>query len=185
MALFGGKSKEDEKQSQAGSPPAGSTTGAAGKKQPDSSSLFSPFKNQSDSSIAGASKPQGSRGMANIGKSITIQGDLTGNEDLIIEGTVKGRVELPNNQLTIGEGGKVNAELNAKSIVIVGNVNGNVNASERLEIHGKGVVNGDVRAPRLIVQEGAVINGSVEMTKAETKASTGTPPIKAEQRKAV
>jgi cytoskeletal protein CcmA (bactofilin family) len=183
MALFGGKSKEEEGKSNTGTPQAGNQTGGAGKKTSDSSSSYSPFKSQSDSSIAGANTPQGSSGMANIGKSISIQGDLSGNEDLVIEGTVKGRVELPNNQLTVGEGGQLNAEINAKSIVIVGNVNGNVNASERLEIHGSGVVNGDVRAPRLIVQEGAVINGSVEMTKSEAKVNT--PPLKAEQRKAV
>jgi cytoskeletal protein CcmA (bactofilin family) len=185
MALFGGKSKDDEGKSTSSTPQPDNTTGAPGNPRPETTSSFSPFKNQSNSSNAGANNPQGSSGMANIGKSISIQGDLTGNEDLVIEGTVKGRVELPNNQLTIGEGGKVHAELNAKSIVIVGNVNGNVNASERLEIHGSGVVNGDVRAPRLIVQEGAVINGSVEMTKADAKAGTNTPPLKAEQRKAV
>ncbi len=117
--------------------------------------------------------------MANIGKSISIQGDLTGNEDLVIEGKVKGRIELPNNQLTIGEGGNVNAELNAKTIVIVGQVTGNVNASERLEIQSNGVVNGDVRAPRLIVHEGAVINGGVEMTKGGTQAAVkpGQQPL--------
>jgi len=124
--------------------------------------------------------------MANIGKSISIQGDLTGNEDLVIEGKIKGRIELPNNQLTIGEGGNVHAELNGKSIVIVGQVSGNVNASERLEIHASGVVNGDVRAPRLVVQEGAVINGSVEMTKGQpkTEAKPAQQPLKAEPHKA-
>jgi cytoskeletal protein CcmA (bactofilin family) len=185
MALFGGKSKDDENKSTTSNPQADNPTGATGKPRTETTSSFSPFKNQSDSSIARANNPHGSSRMANIGKSITIQGDLTGNEDLVIEGTVKGRVELPNNQLTIGEGGKLHAELNAKSVVIVGNVNGNVNASERVEIHGTGVVNGDVRTPRLIVQEGAVINGSVEMTKADAKAGASTPPLKAEQRKAV
>jgi len=121
--------------------------------------------------------------MANIGKSISIQGDLTGNEDLVVEGKVKGRIELPNNQLTIGEGGNVHAELNAKTIIIVGQVSGNVNASERLEIQANGVVNGDVRSPKLIVQEGAVINGGVEMTKgsAQAAAKPGQKPLKTEQ----
>ncbi len=126
--------------------------------------------------------------MANIGKSISIQGDLTGNEDLVIEGKVKGRIELPNNQLTIGDGGNVHAELNAKAIIIVGQVSGNVNASERLEIQANGVVNGDVRAPKLIVHEGAVINGGVEMTKGSSAQAAAKPgqqqqPLKAEGQK--
>ena len=58
--------------------------------------------------------------MANIGKSITIKGDLTGNEDLVIEGKVEGRVELPNNQLTVGANGVVKAEVSAKTVVVIG-----------------------------------------------------------------
>ncbi len=109
-------------------------------------------------------------GMANIGKSISIKGDLTGNEDIQVEGTVEGRVELPNNQFTIGADGKVRAEINAKQVVVIGQVNGNIHATERVEVQATGVVNGDVSAPRLIVHEGAVINGSIEMTKTATPA---------------
>ena len=103
--------------------------------------------------------------MANIGKSISIKGDLTGNEDIVIEGKVEGKVELPNNQLTIGGDGSVNAEITAKSVVIIGRVKGNVDGTERIEIQATGIVEGDVSAPRLVVAEGAVVNGSVAMTK--------------------
>jgi cytoskeletal protein CcmA (bactofilin family) len=102
--------------------------------------------------------------MANIGKSIVIKGDLSGNEDLVIEGRVEGKVDLPNNRLTIGAGGQVQAQVHAKNVVVVGRVAGNVSASERLEIQASGIVEGDVKAPRLIVAEGAVLNGSVEMS---------------------
>jgi len=108
--------------------------------------------------------------MANIGKSITLKGDLSGNEDLVIEGHIEGRVDLPNNQLTIGANGSCAAEVHAKTVVVVGKVTGNVIASERIEIQATGLVNGDVSAPRLIVQEGAVVNGSIEMG-AKAKAS--------------
>ena len=101
--------------------------------------------------------------MANVGKSITLKGDLSGNEDLVIEGHIEGRVDLPNNQLTIGANGSCAAEVHAKTVVVVGKVTGNVIASERIEIQATGLVNGDVSAPRLIVQEGAVVNGSIEM----------------------
>jgi cytoskeletal protein CcmA (bactofilin family) len=101
--------------------------------------------------------------MASIGKSITIQGDLSGDEDLIIEGTVDGKVELPNNQVTIGAHATVRAELLAKSVVVIGRVTGNVHGSERVEIQATGIVEGDVTAPRLIIAEGGVINGAVQM----------------------
>ena len=75
-----------------------------------------------------------------------------------------GKVELPTAQLTIGANGVVRAEVNAKAVVVVGRCTGNVNGSERVEIQATGVVEGDVHAPRLVVAEGAVINGSIHMT---------------------
>ena len=101
--------------------------------------------------------------MANIGKSITIKGDLTGNEDLQIEGTVEGRIDLPNNELTVGAEGQVKAEIHAKAVIVIGHVTGNVSGTDRIEIQEAGKVDGDVKAPRLVVQEGAVLNGSIEM----------------------
>jgi cytoskeletal protein CcmA (bactofilin family) len=111
--------------------------------------------------------------MANIGKSISLKGDLSGNEDLTIEGHVEGRVDLPNNLLTIGANGSVNAEVHAKTVVVVGKVTGNVSAAERIEIQATGLVNGDVSAPRLVVAEGAVVNGSIEMGVKKGAAQTG------------
>ncbi len=114
--------------------------------------------------------------MANIGKSITLKGDLSGNEDLVIEGHIEGRVDLPSNQLTIGANGSCSAEVHAKTVVVIGKVNGNVIATERIEIQATGLVNGDVSAPKLIVQEGAVVNGSIEMgnkAKASQAAAAG------------
>ena len=116
--------------------------------------------------------------MANIGKSITLKGDLSGNEDLIIEGHIEGRVDLPNNMLTIGANGSCSAEVHAKTVVVVGKVTGNVSATERIEIQATGLVNGDVAAPRLVVAEGAVVNGSIEMgTKKTGPVATGTPAL--------
>ncbi len=128
---------------------------------------------------------EGKADMANIGKSITISGDLTGEEDLVIEGKVEGKVTLPNSQLTIGANGSIKAEVQAKSVVVIGRVSGNVRGTERVEIQATGIVEGDVIAPRLIVAEGAVVNGSIQMTskagaaahapsQAETRRLTGT-----------
>ena len=107
---------------------------------------------------------RGEEGMANIGKSITIKGDLTGNEDIVVEGTVEGKIDLPSNQLTVGANGTAKAEITAKTIVVIGKVSGNVNGTERVEIQATGVVEGDVSSPRLVVAEGAVLNGSIHMT---------------------
>ncbi len=126
--------------------------------------------------------------MANIGKAISIRGDLTGNEDMVIEGQVEGKVDLPNNQLTIGANGKVKAEIHAKGIVIVGHVVGNVIGLERVEIQATGRVEGDVTAPKLIVAEGAQLNGAIQMgqkgnrTEA-TGSETAAAPTAADVRK--
>ena len=123
--------------------------------------------------------------MASIGKSISIKGDLTGNEDIVIEGSVEGKVDLPNNQLTVGANGKVKAELNAKAVVVVGHVTGNVKGTERCEIQATGVVEGDVTAPKLIVAEGAVLNGAIRMggksgasATAPAPAAQGSPEVR-------
>ena len=110
--------------------------------------------------------------MANIGKSISIRGDLTGNEDMVIEGQVEGKVDLPNNQLTVGANGKVKAEIHAKSVVVVGHVDGNVFGLERIEIQATGRVEGDVTAPKLIVAEGAQLNGAIKMTQKGDRSGT-------------
>ncbi|MCG8589692.1 MAG: polymer-forming cytoskeletal protein [Proteobacteria bacterium] len=111
----------------------------------------------------------GGKSVANIGKSISIKGDLSGEEDLSIDGKVEGRVDLPSHQLTIGETGQVEAEISAKRVVVIGRVAGNVNATERIEIQGTGIVEGDIRSPRLVVAEGAVINGAIDMSKTKEK----------------
>jgi len=129
---------------------------------------------------------QGEEDVANIGKSISIKGDLTGNEDIVIEGKVEGKVDLPNNQLTVGANGTVRAEVNAKGIVVIGRVSGNVHGTERVEVQATGIVEGDVSAPKLVIAEGAVVNGSIQMSKKAGAAEAPTAPSgpKPEVRKA-
>jgi cytoskeletal protein CcmA (bactofilin family) len=127
--------------------------------------------------------------MANIGKSISIRGDLTGNEDMVIEGQVEGKVDLPNNQLTVGANGRVKAEIHAKGVVVVGHVDGNIFGLERIEIQATGRVEGDVTAPKLVVAEGAQLNGAIQMSqKGKPAATTSTEkpgaPTSPEVRKA-
>ena len=112
---------------------------------------------------AGTKAPEKGVNVANIGKSITIRGDGSGEEDLIIEGRVEGRVELAKHHLTVGPNGHIEAEIVAKEVTIIGRVSGNVTATERTEIQESGRLDGDLVAPRLLIQEGAQINGGITM----------------------
>jgi hypothetical protein len=92
-------------------------------------------------------RPQTARDNVNIGKSVFIKGELSGSEDLTIEGNVEGRIELKDNTLTIGPNGKIRAEVFAKQVIVLGEVTGNVTASEKVDIRDNGSVDGDVTSP--------------------------------------
>ena len=110
------------------------------------------------------------RDMVNIGKSVIIKGELSGSEDLTIEGHVEGRIDLKDNVLTIGPNGRIKAEVFAKSVVVLGEVTGNVTASEKVDIRDNGSVDGDIASPRVAIAEGAHFRGSVDMQRAGAKA---------------
>jgi cytoskeletal protein CcmA (bactofilin family) len=107
----------------------------------------------------------------NIGKSVVIKGELSGSEDLTIEGQVDGKIELRQNVLTIGPNGKIKAQVFAKSVVILGEVTGNVTASEKVDIRDNGSVDGDIAAPRVAIAEGAHFRGSIDMQRTGAKPS--------------
>ncbi len=119
-------------------------------------------------------RKRGGRDVASIGKSVVFSGDLSSEEDLEIEGQVEGQIRLPNHQLTIGAHGRVKAQIDAKAVIVVGRVHGNINASERCEVQGSGIVVGDIRAPRLLIHEGAVVNGKIEMGGPANEAAAAT-----------
>jgi len=116
----------------------------------------------------------------NIGKSVVIKGELNGSEDLTIEGQVEGKIELRQNVLTIGANARIKAQVFAKAVIILGEVTGNVSASEKVDIRDNGSVDGDIAAPRVAIAEGAHFRGSIDMQKggaapkAETKAPAAT-----------
>jgi cytoskeletal protein CcmA (bactofilin family) len=103
------------------------------------------------------------RDIVNIGKSVVIKGELNGSEDLTIEGHVEGRIELKDHVLTIGPNGKIKAQVFAKAVIVLGEVNGNVTASEKVDIRDGGSVDGDIISPRVAIAEGAHFRGSVDM----------------------
>jgi cytoskeletal protein CcmA (bactofilin family) len=101
--------------------------------------------------------------IVNIGKSVVIKGELNGSEDLTIEGHVEGTIQLRDHVLTIGPNGKIKAQVFAKSVIVLGEVTGNVTASEKVDIRDNGSVDGDIISPRVAIAEGAHFRGSVDM----------------------
>jgi cytoskeletal protein CcmA (bactofilin family) len=118
----------------------------------------------------------------NIGKSVIIKGELNGSEDLTIEGAVEGKIELRQNVLTIGPNGKIKASVFAKSVVILGEVTGNVTATEKVDIRDNGSVDGDIAAPRVAIAEGAHFRGSIDMQRSGGPKGEAKSEPKAEQK---
>jgi len=116
---------------------------------------------------AGTHRPEANqkqeRDIVNIGKSVVIKGELNGSEDLTIEGVVEGTIQLKDHVLTIGPNGKIKAQVFAKAVIILGQVTGNVTASEKVDIRDNGAVDGDIISPRVAIAEGAHFRGSVDM----------------------
>jgi len=101
--------------------------------------------------------------IVNIGKSVVIKGELNGSEDLTIEGHVEGTIQLREHVLTIGPNGRIKAQVFAKSVIVLGEVTGNVTATDKVDIRDNGSVDGDIISPRVAIAEGAHFRGSVDM----------------------
>ena len=106
-------------------------------------------------------------GSTAIGKSVTIRGELTGKEDLYMDGDIEGTITLPESRLTIGPNARILADITARDVIILGKVNGNVHASGRVELRQTAAVSGDIFAGRLSIEESASVKGRVELQGAE------------------
>ena len=114
----------------------------------------------------------------NVGKSVIIKGELSGSEDLTIDGQFEGnKIEIRQHVLTIGPSGKIKARVFAKAVVVIGEVHGNITATDKISIRENGSVDGDISAPRVTIDEGGHFRGSVDMQQSQaSKASTETLP---------
>jgi cytoskeletal protein CcmA (bactofilin family) len=130
-------------------------------------------------------------GLANIGKSVSIKGELSGSEDIYVDGQLEGTITLAGNSVTVGPNGRVKANITAKNLTVGGTLDGNVHASERTELRKTAVVNGDVQTRRIAIEEGAYFKGKLEIL-GEPKAATpaiaaaaaaSTPAIKPEEKR--
>ena len=114
----------------------------------------------------------------NVGKSVVIKGELSGSEDLTIDGQVEGnKIEFRQHVLTIGPSGKINTTVFAKAVVVIGEVHGNITATGKISIRENGSVDGDITAPQVAIAKGAHFRGSVDTQHSQaSKASTETLP---------
>jgi len=113
-----------------------------------------------------------------IGKSVVIRGELSGNEDLFIDGDVEGTVSLPESRLTVGPNAQVRADVNAREVVVFGHLTGNVKATGRVELRQSALVKGDILAGRLSIEESAVLTGRVELkTSPDAPKPSATPAV--------
>jgi len=108
-----------------------------------------------------------------IGKSVVVKGELQGSEDLTIDGQVEGKIELRDHTLAIGAGGRIKAQVFAKAVVVFGELVGNINASETVEIRESGSVDGDIISPRVAIADGAHFRGSIDMQRKGQAAAKG------------
>ena len=112
-------------------------------------------------------------GIANIGKSLVVKGELSAGEDLSIDGQVEGTIDLKDHNLTIGASGRTQANVSAKEVVVLGSHKGNVNAPGRIEIRRSGSVIGDLVTARLTIEEGAHFKGTIDIKRT---ADSGVKP---------
>jgi len=119
--------------------------------------------------------------VAHIGKSVIIRGELSGSEDLYLDGEVEGSIELHEHNLTIGPHGRVRANVQARDIIVHGKVDGNVHGSERVELKRSAVLVGDISTQRIVIEDGAYFKGAIDIkkdgkTKSDAK-SLSTPSV--------
>ena len=110
---------------------------------------------------------------ANLGKSVVIKGELSGSEDLYIDGQVEGSIELAGNRLTIGPNGRVKANITARSVTIGGRLEGNVRATDRVDLRQTAVVLGDIATQKIAIEDGAYFKGGVDIQREAAKPPQG------------
>jgi len=116
-------------------------------------------------------------GSATIGKAVRINGQIQSKEDLYVDGDVEGTLEAPEHKLTIGPNGTVHATVKAREVVVLGSIQGNVEAADRIEIRKDAKLVGDIRTARIVIEDGAYFKGSIDIVKPEpAKVSAPRPP---------
>jgi cytoskeletal protein CcmA (bactofilin family) len=117
-------------------------------------------------------------GPASLGKSVMVKGQIVSREDLTIDGEVEGTIELHDNRLTIGPNGRVTANIKAREIIVLGTLNGNLEASDKVDIRKEARLVGDIKSARVVIEDGAFFKGSIDIVKPDPPKPA--PPPKAQ-----
>ena len=120
-----------------------------------------------------------SRGTATIGKAVRVVGQIFTKEDLYVDGDVEGTIESQENKVTVGPNGRVQASIRARDVIILGQVQGNVETSDKVDIRKDAKLVGDITTARISIEDGALFKGSIDIKKPEPKSSASTPPAAA------
>jgi cytoskeletal protein CcmA (bactofilin family) len=115
------------------------------------------------------------RQVAWIGQGVTVEGRIVSNQDIRIDGHVQGSIEVGQHELHLGAGAELKADVNARSVLVGGRIEGDVTATERIQIQSTGVLLGDVVAPRLIIQDGGMLRGKADVAGTRGKVAPGRP----------
>ncbi len=100
---------------------------------------------------------------ATIGRTLVIKGEISGSEALYIDGRIEGKINMPESRVTIGRNGKVDASIQAREVVVMGKVTGNIECSDRVDIRAEGSVTGDISTVRISVEDGAALKGGIQV----------------------
>jgi cytoskeletal protein CcmA (bactofilin family) len=114
-----------------------------------------------------------------IGKSVVVRGELSGDEDLYIDGDIEGTVTLPDSRLTIGPNARAKADISARDVIVLGHLTGNIQATGRVDLRPSAIVKGDIHAGRLSIEESAVLTGRVELKVTSEVSKPAAPPADA------
>lgn len=169
MSLWSKRREEDEAPKPAAAKPTPVAPNPAEAKKettPVSSVTNTPFK---------STETEAPRGSASIGKAVKVNGQIYSKEDLYVDGDVEGTIELLEHKLTIGPNGKVHSAIRAREVVVLGSIQGNVEASDRLEIRKDAKLVGDIKTARIIIEDGAFFKGSIDIVKPEAKPAPPPP----------
>src|SRR5260370_15572537 len=124
--------------------------------------------------IRTAPEHESTKGAASIGKSVTIKGQISSREDLIVDGEIEGAIELNDHRLTVGPNGRVRAGVKAREIVVLGSIDGNVEALDKIDIRQDAMLLGDIKTARIVIEDGAYFKGSIDIVKADPRKSSAS-----------
>ncbi len=120
---------------------------------------------------------------ATIGRTLVIKGEISGSEALYIDGRIEGKIIMPDSRVTVGRNGKVDASIQAREVVIMGKVNGNIECSDRVDIRSEGSVSGEISTVRISVEDGAALKGGIQV-RSEPKPNLAQPQAQSQHKPA-